>query len=245
MMIDISKGVQGNMVYRAVIFDLFGTLVHQFTSSGYEESLRQMAEAVGVDGEAFRRAWVHDTWRERATGQLPTVEAAVDHISRMQGVRPTAQQLATAAHIRYTFTRTTLRPRDDAVPTLQAIKAEGLSLGLISDSTPEVPDLWPETPFAPLIDVPVFSCSVGTKKPAPDIYGMACVRLGVEPQQCIYVGDGSSQELQGAASLGMYAVLLAPPGEERTDTRDWEGASWAGARIARLSDVMDFITGAA
>jgi putative hydrolase of the HAD superfamily len=236
------KKVQQVMTHWAVIFDLFGTLVHQFTSSGYEQSLRQMAEAVGMDADAFRHAWIHDTWWERATGQLPTVEEATEHISRMHGITPAAQQLAEAARIRSAFTRATLLPREDAVSTLQAIKTKGLSLGLISDCTPEVPQLWAETPFAPLVDAAIFSCCTGTKKPDPKIYEMACERLGVKPRQCIYVGDGSSQELQGATAVGMHAVLLAPPGEERTDTRDWEGESWAGARIEKLSDVLCLIT---
>ena len=229
------------MTYRAVIFDLFGTLVHQFPASGYADSLEDMAEAVGIDFDTFHRAWVHDTWRERAIGTFHTIGAAVDYICRTNGVRPTPQQLEKATQIRYAFTRTALRPRDDAISTLRALKTQGLLLGLISDCTPEVPDLWPETPFAGLIDVPIFSSNVGTKKPDPHIYRMACEGLGVEPQECIYVGDGSSRELQGASALGMLAILIAPPHEERADPREWEGTTWAGERITALEEVLRFI----
>ena len=39
------------MKYRAVIFDLFGTLIDNFTHSAHEAVLREMAGAMGVPGD--------------------------------------------------------------------------------------------------------------------------------------------------------------------------------------------------
>ena len=59
-----------------------------------------------------------------------------------------------------------------------------------------------ETPFAPLIDATVFSCLIGFRKPNPQIYHLAAKQLVAEPQACLYIGDGSSQELIGTNGVG-------------------------------------------
>jgi len=80
----------------------------------------------------------------------------------------------------------------------------------------------------------VFSCDVGVSKPDPRIYEIACERLGVEPDECLFVGDGANDELPGAERVGMTAVQLRAPGESLTSS----GEAWRGATIESLSDVL-------
>ena len=44
------------------------------------------------------------------------------------------------------------------------------------------------------------------KKPDRTVYEEAARRLGVEIKDCIFVGDGGSNELQGARNAGMNAI---------------------------------------
>ena len=46
-------------------------------------------------------------------------------------------------------------------------------------------------------------------KPDSDIYQHACKNLGVAPSDCIFIGDGNSDELQGAAQVGMLPFCAA------------------------------------
>jgi putative hydrolase of the HAD superfamily len=82
---------------------------------------------------------------------------------------------------------------------------------LISDCTHELPAFLPSLPVAPLLDARIYSVELGVCKPDPAIYLAACSRLGVEPAECVYIGDGGSRELSGAAAVGMTAVRLAAP----------------------------------
>jgi putative hydrolase of the HAD superfamily len=63
----------------------------------------------------------------------------------------------------------------------------------------------------PLINAAVFSFAVGTAKPDPAIYRVACTQLGVSPEECAFAGDGGGRELDGAAALGMIAVWIDQP----------------------------------
>ena len=56
------------MKYRAVIFDLFGTLVDIFSWSEYQRVCQRMAAALDVPYEDFMRLWTGNSARLRRTG---------------------------------------------------------------------------------------------------------------------------------------------------------------------------------
>jgi len=225
------------MKYAAVIFDLIGTLAQNFSAAEFKGLLREMAAAVCAPAGDFSRRWVA-SFDKRNKGLFPTLEANIEHICRAMGVEPDPARLAQAAGLMLAFRKRTLMPRPDAVDTLTRLKALGCKTGLISDCSPEVPAVWRETALAALIDEPVFSCLVGLKKPDPRIYHLACERLGVKPQDCVYVGDGDSHELTGAARVGMHAVMIRARHEDpyRHDPEDWQGPS-----ISALKDILTLV----
>ena len=55
-------------------------------------------------------------------------------------------------------------------------------------------------------DAPYLSCEQGLAKPEEKIFHRCVTELGVEPSECLYVGDGGSLELETAEKLGMKAV---------------------------------------
>ncbi|HEY55349.1 MAG TPA: HAD family hydrolase [Dehalococcoidia bacterium] len=224
------------MKYEAVIFDLFGTLVANFSVREHEGVLMEMASVLAVPLDEFIRLWI-DTFHQRATGVLPTPEAEVEYICQKLGTHVDEDKVKLAAQVRTNYTVRSLTPRTGSVETLSHLKSKGLKTGLISDCSREVPALWGNTPFASLFDVTVFSCSVGMRKPDPRIYQIATEQLGVEPQDCLYIGDGSSHELTGASQVGMHPVLLRIPDEESTDVHQIDKEDWNGPAISSLKEV--------
>jgi putative hydrolase of the HAD superfamily len=62
--------------------------------------------------------------------------------------------------------------------------------------------------------------------------------LGIEPGDCLFVGDGAYRELQGAETVGMTAVLIRVP----HDRWEHEGTiGWQGPRVAALSEVLGLV----
>ncbi len=88
-------------------------------------------------------------------------------------------------------------------------------------------------------DVSIFSASVGMKKPDLQIYNLACEQLGVEPNECLYIGDGDSNELSGASQLGMGAVMIRDPNE--IDPYRLVEVDWDGRKIENFIEIMDLI----
>ena len=106
----------------------------------------------------------------------------------------------------------------------------GLRIAVVSDCGYELPALLPRLPVAPLLDAGVYSVEVGSASPHPAMYLEACRRLGVAPEECLYVGDGGSHELTGAERLGMTAVRLAAPDLARHLVFDAE-QHWSGPTV--------------
>ena len=214
------------MKYRAVIFDLWQTLV-PWPHEAAEIFYRSMAGTYGVPYERFREAWI-GSHAQRATGPIAD---NLRSVAATLSVEPDIDQLL---EYRRGWTRAALVPRDDAVPTLEELRRRGHRLGLITVCSEDVEEVWDETPLAGLFDATVYSASAGVSKPDPRIYELACERLGVGPADCLFVGDGANDELPGAERVGMTAVQLRAPGEPLTP----EGEAWTGASIERLADVL-------
>jgi putative hydrolase of the HAD superfamily len=212
--------------YRAVIFDLWATLVpwDQEQANRFYDS---MADTVGIEPERFREAWLSG----RKTREIGPI---ADHLRGLFDELGAEPDLDEILDMRREWTKRSLQPRADALETLAELRRRGHRLGLISVCSQDVPHVWDETPFAGALDEVVFSCDVGISKPDPRIYEIACERLGVEPAECLFVGDGANDELPGAERVGMAAVQLRAPGEPLTP----EGEAWTGRSIEHLSQVL-------
>ena len=222
----------------AIIFDLFGTLVDNFSFQRHEQVVTRMASLLGFHRANFAHWYGEGTGEGRLGGQFPTVEANLAHICSQLAVEPHPDRVAAAADVTINFTRELLTPRDGAVEMLAELKRLGYRLGLISDCSPAVPRLWPDTPFAPLIDAPIFSCLACLRKPDPRIYALACARLGTRAEHCVYVGDGSSDELRGATEAGMRAVLFCCDYTDSYDAHRPGVAGWQGPAISCFEDLL-------
>jgi FMN phosphatase YigB (HAD superfamily) len=67
--------------------------------------------------------------------------------------------------------------------------------------------------------------------------------LHVEPNACLYVGDGAYAELTGASLVGMHAVLISDPAEAEMEALRPEAEGWTGPTIAHLSEISTLVFG--
>jgi putative hydrolase of the HAD superfamily len=226
--------------YKAVIFDLFGTLVDNFKTSEYLQVLADMSAVLYTPAPGFSKLW-RETFYMRTDGTHKTHEESIRYICKELGARVSEEHVEQAATIRLGYSIKTLKPRADTIPTIKQIKEMGYKVGLISDCSPETPKAWPVTPFKGIFDVTIFSCEAGVKKPDPRIYHMACDQLGVKPEDCLYVGDGSSNELTGALKAGMRPVQILDPGENADTHYVDRETGWEGQKIAYLKEVISLL----
>jgi putative hydrolase of the HAD superfamily len=97
---------------------------------------------------------------------------------------------------------------DDAVPTLEALRARGLRLGIISNFEGWLAKLLDHLEIRDLFEVVAISGDLGIQKPDPRIFHWAMGEAGVVPSQTLYVGDNPNFDAQPAHDMGMTGVLL-------------------------------------
>jgi len=222
--------------FDAVIFDLFGTLVYEFPRSDWDEWLDTTAAVLEAEPGAFQRAWAA-TAIDRQTGRAGDIEENLRTVAARAGAWPSDAQVAESLEARAELYRKWFVPRTGAEEILRALRERRVPTALISMCAPDTPALWHASRLAGLIDAEIFSCEVGLRKPEPEIYLLACERLGVDPARCLYVGDGAYAELSGAASVGMHALLIRDPAEAHIEALRPEAEDWRGPKIEDLSEI--------
>ncbi len=226
------------MKYEAVIFDLGGTLTYGHAWSDYVDAAREIAAVISAPVDDFVRIWFEQS-AGLGTGIYPSYQDFIKHICRQLPLNVPDNLVNHATNISLSVTKRHITvPRDGAIEVLSYLKTNGYKVGLISDCGPDVPALWNDTPFAALIDVAVFSCSVGMNKADLRIFQIAIDRLAVKPESCLYIADGMRQELTNAAKLGMHSVQILVT-DEIDDSPIRE--EWHGPVISSLTEVLNLI----
>lgn len=196
------------MPIRAILFDMYETLCSHYRCPLYFGA--HMAEECGVAQEHFLPLWRNeDREKARTLGQL-TLEEQLAYILPRCGITEEGRLESLIAalcrkrmHTKRECMRT-LHPQ--IMPMLEELKAAGMKLGVISNCYHEEAQVIREWEGSRCFDTLVLSCEEGVCKPDPEIFRRCMERLGVMPQECLFVGDGGSRELETARSLGMEAM---------------------------------------
>ena len=237
------------MKYKAVIFDLFGTLVDNFSLQEYDSVLNEMISILKAPHDEFFALW-YQAGKSLSVGKFRTLEDNLKFISRELNVSFTPSQIQCACNVRVDpvklmdFVARAMAPKPDAMETLARLKSDGYKIALLSNCDTEPPVTWPRTPFAPYFDATIFSSTCGLEKPDPRIYRLATEKLGVKAEVCLYIGDGNNNELTGAAEAGMRPVLIRHPDEGNVyplRSGEYEGGSWNGEVISSLKEVLELL----
>ena len=180
---------------RALIVDFGGVL-----TTNVFESFQAFCKAEGLDPNAVRKIF-----RERGEGldllrQLERGELTVDEFSERFG--PLLGVKESNGLVERLFAGIVA---DDAmVEAVKKVKASGTPVGLISNS-------WGGTSYDrvatdELFDAMVISGEVGLNKPEPEIFRLGAEKLGVRPEDCVFVDD-LRENCEGAEAVGMTAIL--------------------------------------
>lgn len=190
---------------RAVCFDLFNTLVNVGSVPGHIGGAT--ADVLGVEASAWSKACFSDDHEIcRPTNHFDVVRVlahGIDPQISLELIEDATRQ----RQARFDYALTT-HVSPGVVNTLRKLRDQGYKLALISNASTAEVQAWPESPLQSLFDVSVFSCDVGMKKPDPAIYYYTAAQLGMDTQNCAFVGDGGSGEHHGAHVSGMTPLWL-------------------------------------
>jgi putative hydrolase of the HAD superfamily len=110
---------------------------------------------------------------------------------------------------------------EDTLPVLEELRGRGLKLGLVSNTGRDLDEFVRHHRLD--VDVALGSRAHGWTKPHETIFRAVLAALQVAPESAAMVGDSIEDDVEGARSLGMRAILLDREGrypeyEERITT---------------------------
>jgi putative hydrolase of the HAD superfamily len=226
----------GFMAVRAVIFDWGGTLTPWHGIDLGELWLSvcarhyPAAEAAAIATAA--RAAELELWRD---GEQSQRSSTLDHIFERAGVTASADFLSSyfEAWHPHTFTD------PDVPPLLRELRRRGIKVGVLSNT------MWPRSAHEQifvrdevfdLIDGAVYTSEIPWVKPHPDAFRAAMAAVGVaDPATCVFVGDRPYDDIHGAKTAGMRAVLVP-----NSAVPAYDGAE-PDAIIARLAELAGYL----
>ena len=187
---------------KAVIFDMFETLVTLFVGRTYFSE--DIAKDLGIEIESFRKEW-HTTEQDRTTGKY-TIKQALELVLRKLGIFTPEKLELIASHRTAALEDTFSAIPKESVQLLKDLKAREIKIGLITNTFSDERDFIKNSELFPYFDVSLISYEQGICKPTPEMFRRMTQQLGVSAEECLYVGDGGSRELYAAREEGMHPV---------------------------------------
>lgn len=130
-------------------------------------------------------------------------------------------------------------PFHGAFELLAGLRSRSLALGIVTNGDTEFQARHIRAlGLDRLMDAILISEQEGLRKPDAEIFRRAAAKLGVDPAQCLFVGDNPVVDVLGAAAAGMRVAWFR------------QGQVWPsnqpappGATIDHLTDVLSLIEG--
>ena len=187
---------------KAVIFDMYETLITHFNSPLYFGT--QMSIDAGISEDKFQELW-EPTEIDRTIG-IMTLEEVLEMVL--------IKNKCYSKELRDSIVKKRMAAKEECfnhlhpeiIPLLCSLKEKGIMIGLISNCFSEESYVIKKSALFPYFDAVFLSYEQGIQKPDPEIYKRCMNKLTVKADECVYVGDGGSFELEAARELGMNAV---------------------------------------
>jgi HAD superfamily hydrolase (TIGR01509 family) len=207
--------------FEAVLFDAGDTLI-RLSGSG-ETLLHRAAAALGVD--PLDPDEVADVWG-RVLDRSSTAEELAKgrdlsnarHREVWTALYDAAGCERLAPGLSDQLYELTVSPESweafpDTLPTLKALRNQGLRIGVVSDTGFDLRPAMDRLGLSPFLDTVVMSFEYGVCKPAASVFRTACEQMGARPERTLMVGDNPLTD-SGAVAAGMYVFLLPRPAQD-------------------------------
>ena len=136
----------------------------------------------------------------------------------------------------------------DFVPFLQHCRAEGFRTGIVANGNARrIGSFVEKFQIHKFVDTIIASGSTPFSKPSPEIFTLALLNLGRNPNECVFIGDRLDTDVLGANLSGLWSVRLARgpmiqaqpslPDQVPDDTIAGLDELWKSSLMSREADV--------
>lgn len=204
-------------MYRAVIFDLYGTLlVYGDMAKAWTVWLADVTSALSeleLHPDSRQLAARCDGFFLRPVAVIPGLAVYESRLHRLAvelGGSPDLPWCRETARKSMDGWQQHIHPDPEALPLLLALREKNMRCALLTnfDYPAHIHRILAQTGFSAYLHAVVISGEEGLKKPDPRLFALVRSRLGVASEQTLFIGDHPDQDIAGALQSGMGAVLI-------------------------------------
>jgi len=193
---------------KSILFDLDNTLIDFLTFK--KETAKAAAKAMVAQGlpmsetEAYGK--IFSTYDEKGIEYQKTFFEVLRPLNLDINQAEKIQQAAIIAYQKKKYE--ILRPYPMVKPTLRKLKEKSLKLGVVSDAPRN--KAWQRLVLSGLeneFDFVITHSDTQEFKPHPSPFTLALKKLGVLPNEVLFVGDNPARDIKGARAVGMKTCL--------------------------------------
>lgn len=223
---------------KGIVFDLYDTLIY-LDNEEFEKLERIFASEIGVGYDSYRTVW-RKYMPHRMRGDIETLRDMVKILIKELELPNKPKKLTRLVKMQIDILMKTIRFYPDVDKLLLSLKERGFKLTLLSNTSHNSENVLEIIPWLHFFDHVVLSHKIGIIKPDPGIYLVALANMGIEPGESLFVGDGGSMELDGAANVGMVTAKVIQSGQSNAFSRS-ENAHFFIDSVHKVPELIDII----
>lgn len=191
---------------KAVLFDFDETL--QDRTAAFEKYMDTFLSEYCPDIDSTEREKRKNDMRVTGNGGYVNREKWYQGLIDMWGWKDAPSKTVLANHYDTKFgDHNVIFP--NSLPLLKELKKRGYITGVITNGPSILQNHKMDTSgLRPYCDIVVVSGDVGVHKPDPALFKYTADKLGLETNECVYVGDHPVNDIQGALTSGMKAIRM-------------------------------------
>jgi epoxide hydrolase-like predicted phosphatase len=110
-----------------------------------------------------------------------------------------------------------LDPNPGMIDLIREVRRDGYRTSLLTNNVKEWEATWRSMmPIDEMFETVIDSAFVGCRKPDPRIYELTLERIGLEPEQCIFIDD-MEINIEAANELGLHGVHFRETAQARAE----------------------------
>ena len=135
------------------------------------------------------------------------------------------------------------RPPSAMVEVLKTLFQNRYILSLVSNTLSRtlIPERLKKFGVDRYFSTVVLSMDVGMRKPGKEIFEVALKLTGLNPAQCLFIGDKVSRDVEGSRKAGFRYTVLLPSSITDEKDRGYDGEGVPDFTLEKLGDLLPLL----
>ncbi len=208
-------------MYKAIIFDLYGTLLDIHTDESQTLLWDKMAYLYGMKGAHYTAEELQEGYlshvsllmdKRRAKGvDYPDIDIikVFKHLYKVKNAKVTKQDLVETAKFFRLLSLDYVKPYPGAIELLEYLKEANYKILLLSNAQESFTmDELHVTGLKKYFNSIYLSSQYKVAKPSNAFFQILLDKEKIEPSECLFIGNDHTTDIEGAIQMGMDSVYL-------------------------------------